>query len=293
MAAAAGKSAFEVANRLLPRGVKMRLDERFRGLSQRMIAGSFIADVEWARTQAYCYYWDTDPCINLRGREPQGIVEPSHYAAVRRWIAERLLAARDARTARPVVKRVIPCEEAYRGPCVEGSPDLIVWWDDRGPIERVRVTGADGGEREVRPSTGLWDVVTGGHHPDGTVIMWGRGIRAGCRLDGASIMDIAPTVLHLLGQPAPAHMDGRVIADALTDDYAAPEVGEARLPGAPEQTVGAASRGDSAGDTGVPLGRGDPDRPQDRDSATAPSDHGYTDDERVAVEQRLRNLGYL
>lgn len=274
--ASIGKAAFEALNRALPRGVKMRLDERFRGLSHRMMAGSYVSDVDWERTKAYCYYWDTDPYVNLKGREPQGAVAPDEYDAVRDWIAEELLAARDAATDRPAVKRVIRREEAYHGPCIESSPDLIVWWDDAGPIERIRL-GAPGaiacgfgrdpeaGAREVESSTRLWDVVTGGHHPDGTVILWGRGIRAGRRVEGANIMDIAPTALHLLGQPVPTHMDGAILAQALTDDLAATATRtetKARLPA-------------------------------DRAPMPEATDDGYSDEERELVEQRLRNLGYL
>jgi predicted AlkP superfamily phosphohydrolase/phosphomutase len=273
-----GKSAFELSNRMLPRGVKMRLDERFRGLSHRMMAGSYIADVDWERTKAYCYYWDTDPYVNLAGREPHGAVAPEEYDAVRDWIAEELLAARDAATGRPAVKQVMRREEVYHGPCIECSPDLIVWWDDTGPIERIRLgaTGAiacglrrepDAGRREVAPSTKLWDVVTGGHHPDGTVILWGRGIKAGRRIDAASIMDIAPTALHLLAQPVPAHMDGAVLTQALVDDLAA-AAGHARA----TATVAVSD--------------------QPAPEASTP-DEGYSDEERELVEQRLRNLGYL
>jgi predicted AlkP superfamily phosphohydrolase/phosphomutase len=257
LGAAAGRSAFEAINRILPRDLKMRLDERFRALSHRMLAGSYISDVDWARTKAYCYYWDTDPWVNLKGREPEGIVEPNEYEAARQWLAESLLSARDAASGRPAVKRVLRREEAYHGPCLESSPDLVVWWDDTGPIRRIRL-GEVAGSRQVRPSTRLWDVVTGGHHPEGTVIMRGRGVRPGLRLEGASIMDIAPTVLHLLGEAVPEHMDGKVLVGALVERFA-------------EVT------GKSAAVT----------------AQVTSADDGYSEQEQALVEERLRNLGYL
>lgn len=109
------------------------------------------------------------------------------------------------------------------------------------------------------PSTALWDVVTGGHHPDGTVIMWGRGVRPGARIADANIMDIAPTALHLLRQPVPGYMDGKVLVDALAPEFTrVASLSEAALP-----------------------------------AATATADDGYSDEERALVEERLRNLGYL
>jgi tetratricopeptide (TPR) repeat protein len=55
------------------------------------------------------------------------------------------------------------------------------------------------------------------HRPFGIFAGRGPGFRAGTQLYGASILDIAPTVLELLGLP-PAHdMPGRVLAEVLVD----------------------------------------------------------------------------
>jgi len=53
------------------------------------------------------------------------------------------------------------------------------------------------------------------HRPFGMIAAAGPGIRAGARLNGANIMDIAPTVLALLGLPAAADMPGRALAEGL------------------------------------------------------------------------------
>lgn len=50
--------------------------------------------------------------------------------------------------------------------------------------------------------------------PDGVVFLAGPGVRRGHRLARASIYDIAPTLLHALGQPAASDMDGTVLRDA-------------------------------------------------------------------------------
>jgi arylsulfatase A-like enzyme len=51
---------------------------------------------------------------------------------------------------------------------------------------------------------------------DGILFLSGPGMRQGYSLSGASIMDIAPTVLALLGVPVPNEMDGRVLEAALS-----------------------------------------------------------------------------
>jgi hypothetical protein len=55
----------------------------------------------------------------------------------------------------------------------------------------------------------------GYHDPVGLVILRGAGIRRGAQLDECTNLDLAPTMLHLLGLPIPAHMKGRVLEEAL------------------------------------------------------------------------------
>jgi tetratricopeptide (TPR) repeat protein len=52
------------------------------------------------------------------------------------------------------------------------------------------------------------------HLIDGIICIYGNGIRRGARIEGASILDIAPTVLALQGLPRPRDMPGSVLEDA-------------------------------------------------------------------------------
>ena len=55
------------------------------------------------------------------------------------------------------------------------------------------------------------------HRPMGMLVMSGPGVRAGASPALPIILDIAPTALALLGLPAGDDMDGRVLAESLTD----------------------------------------------------------------------------
>ena len=55
------------------------------------------------------------------------------------------------------------------------------------------------------------------HRPYGVFVAAGPGIRAGARVNGAGLLDLAPTVLALLGLPAASDMPGRVLVEALED----------------------------------------------------------------------------
>ncbi|HPA51942.1 MAG TPA: alkaline phosphatase family protein [Thermoanaerobaculia bacterium] len=54
---------------------------------------------------------------------------------------------------------------------------------------------------------------------DGFLVLWGSGIRAGVRLTSADVVDLAPTLLALAGEPIARDMDGRVLAEAFDDRF--------------------------------------------------------------------------
>jgi hypothetical protein len=55
----------------------------------------------------------------------------------------------------------------------------------------------------------------GYHDPVGLVLIRGAGIRRGAQIGECTNLDLAPTMLHLLGIEIPAHMRGRVLEEAL------------------------------------------------------------------------------
>ncbi len=55
---------------------------------------------------------------------------------------------------------------------------------------------------------------------DGFLVLWGSGIRSGVRLTSADVVDLAPTLLVLAGEPIARDMDGRVLAEAFDERFA-------------------------------------------------------------------------
>jgi len=97
------------------------------------------------------------------------------------------------------------------------------------------------------------------HRPEGILALAGPAIRSGAQLESAHLLDVAPTVLHLLGEAVPSLFDGQVLSAALTADY---------LAGHPVHTCEADLAPGAAGDT-------------------------LTDSEAALIQERLRNLGYV
>jgi hypothetical protein len=101
--------------------------------------------------------------------------------------------------------------------------------------------------------------LTGSHRPDGILIAHGSGIQVDQSLGNPRLIDIAPTVLQLLGIPVPGEMDGDPIVDLFQPDLAA-EIGRSITK--------------------------DFNRPSSPDFTFSP-------DEAETIADRLKSLGYL
>jgi arylsulfatase A-like enzyme len=55
-----------------------------------------------------------------------------------------------------------------------------------------------------------WDTADKSQVPDGVLIMWSPVIKSAVALENAALIDIAPTILHILGLPAAKDMSGRI-----------------------------------------------------------------------------------
>jgi predicted AlkP superfamily phosphohydrolase/phosphomutase len=159
--------------------------------------------VDWAKTIAWGeggYY--SRIFMNVQGREPQGIVAPEDYERVRDELAHRLAEIPDDE-GNPIPTKVFKPEEVYEQ--VNGiAPDLLVHFGDL-LWRSVGTVGGPDGVHTFENDTGPDDA---NHAQDGLVIMAGPGIEPG-RLENMHLLDVAPTVLDLLGHEVPAAMRGR------------------------------------------------------------------------------------
>jgi predicted AlkP superfamily phosphohydrolase/phosphomutase len=178
-----------------------------------------LADaVDWTATRAYytpLFYPAAGIHLNVRGRQTAGLVEPG---ADNEALRDRLLVAlrelRDPRGGAPVVEEAYRREELYEGEHVQDAPDIVFVTD---PVYQTwsRVTSPF--LDAPRPGAHDWH---GDHRMDGVLCLTGPGVfRAGARLEGASVMDVAPTLFHSAGLPVPCDMDGRVLEEAFESDF--------------------------------------------------------------------------
>jgi predicted AlkP superfamily phosphohydrolase/phosphomutase len=206
--------------------------------------------------------------LNLAGRDPCGTVSDEAGA-----VAGLRAALRDWREdGQPVVAAAWTRREAYggRGDAVPGAPDLVLdlALQDGASATLLPSARAPAGTTARRFTAaeyvgGKGLGMNGAHRPHGVLILHGPGVRDGVVLPaddgpppgaragtedparGPEMCDVAPTLLHLLGQEIPAHMEGRVLAGAVRDAPAPRRAPSA--PPAPPPREGAMSPDDADG----------------------------------------------
>ena len=176
----------------------------------------FPGAVDWTHTRAYSFGYHGQIFINLRGREPQGIVEPGQdYEETLALLEAKLTALRDPADGRPVVTRLIRGRELFGDAIQQGAPDLVLLMRDLAYITRQGYEfGAAPGVVFQQPAT----FESGSHRENGIAVLAGPHFRQHAWQEPYAITDLAPTALLLLGVPALAQMDGRVLREQLALD---------------------------------------------------------------------------
>lgn len=158
--------------------------------------------VDWSRTLAWGdggYYGRL--FLNLRGREPEGVIPPQDYEKVRSEIAEKLLAMTDEE-GRPLGNQVLRPEEIY-SECRNVPPDLIVYfgnlyWRSIGSVGNSALWTREN-------DTGPDDA---NHSLYGLLVMSHPSFQE-TALGHISLYDIAPTLLTAMGLEVPPGLKGR------------------------------------------------------------------------------------
>lgn len=239
--------------RLLPGGLG---DVEVPVVKRRVLSDDELID--WQNTRAYATSYALN--INLKDREPQGVVENgADYEELVRYLKGELLKIEDEKSGERIIDGVLEKHEVYNGPYVDGAVDLIINFKD--PKYSIRKDVLYPGLFRKLNSD---DRMTGHHtsFPDGVCVINGPKVTKKSELKGLQITDVAPTALYLMGEGKPEWMDGRVIEEAVDGEY---------LKGDPVVVV----EGDG-GNEGGGSGGGD-----------------LTVDEEESIKERLRELGYM
>ncbi len=174
-----------------------------------------LADVDWSTTKAFCVGSFGQIYVNLTERWEHGSVDHDEYEEVLRTIERAAQSLEDPSLKRPVLESVHRRDELFSGPFVESMPDLILSSTN---LEYLCFGHSDFGANNVlTPIVGM----TGHHRMNGILMAWGPGVQSGRTLQGARIVDVAPTILYAMGLSVPKEMDGRILTEVFNEDFLA------------------------------------------------------------------------
>ena len=232
------------------------------GKRWHLFVDSLVSDIDWEQTRLFsiaqfgCFY------VNLKGRDPLGtVVGEKERQAVLAAAEEALSNLKDPNDGLPLVTAFYRKEDVYEGPLLDAMPDIVVNfrdWSYRG----ICSTSEELSDSSIfRSQFDAWGPFgyTGTHRLEGILMMNGPDIAA-ADLGKAQMVDLAPTIMNLLGLPPLAGWDGRILEEAFTGGASVAQPG------------GKAHASADSEDNRKPV---------------------YSEEDEEEIRKRLENLGYL
>jgi predicted AlkP superfamily phosphohydrolase/phosphomutase len=192
----------------IPESAVHRLRHRFGVASQ----------IAWGRNRAFQLPTDRNSFIrvNLRGREPNGVVGPgTEYDALLSQIESEFRALINVDTGRPAVEAVFKIQQLCPGPRVSELPDMGILWSTEAPIITVE------SPRLGRLHLPVQEERTGNHRPGGFMLARGPGITRQTTSLNAHLLQLPTTLLALHGVPRPEHYEMPALEELLVESTSA------------------------------------------------------------------------
>jgi predicted AlkP superfamily phosphohydrolase/phosphomutase len=222
-----------------------------------------FAGVDFAASAAFSEELGYFPSIwlNVKGRDPEGIVDAQGYEQLRAEIRTALLHWRHPQTGRALVRRVWLREELYAGPWVGEAPDILIQFDEEPPGYAIVASQSNGEEgpavRELDLTQwrgGKMQGLSGTHRRLGIFAVAGPSVRGNGSRVFLKMEQLAPTIMEMCGLHPPEELfDGESFAHVVRAQNAA----EFLLPSREEDS------------------------------------RAYTEAEEREITERLKNLGYF
>ena len=200
-----------LALRVVPTAWRGAMFRRLSGLASRAESRARFDGIDWAHTRAWSEELSYFPTVrvNLAGRDPAGVVQQQEYDAFVAELCARLMSW-------ACVAQAWPRSEIYSGAMVGHAPDIVLELalEDGYSQTPLRARGGPA-FRRLRPEEYLGGKERGmnGTHRDPGVVF----LSAPAALAGASLLDIAPTVLAAMGVAGPP-MEGRSLLPRDNDE---------------------------------------------------------------------------
>lgn len=180
-----------------------------RAFTQTLQKAGFVPGakgIDHTRSQVLPTEFGLQLWLNSSDRFANGPVPAAAKADLQAELSAYLLAEVETQSGQPIIAAVHRGKEVYSGETAVARPDLIIEYNNFFQPGAAR--------------THLNPKLEGGHTPWGILLAGGTAVQP-TQVENASLIDLAPTILHLLEQPIPPDMDGRVLTELFTPDYLA------------------------------------------------------------------------
>ncbi len=207
----------------IPGPVKKLIKNFLPGVFKKVkkgISDPELGRINWAKTMAYSDSYNGKVYLNLKGRDPYGIVEVNEYDRVRKEISDKLYEVIDPATNKPFVDKVYLKEDIYHGQSFDSAPDL--YFISKGFKVHASPSHFYDKDRIFTPG-GKWGMVkhehSAVHRMEGIFIAGGSSFQQFSDREPFDIIDLLPNILYLLGADIPRSLDGKVKLNILTERF--------------------------------------------------------------------------
>lgn len=219
--------------------------------------------IDWEKTRVYSGEHPATLRLNLKGRDPLGVVGPGEYESLRAELVDRLENLTHPDTGEHLIRKVYLREELYSGRYLDRAPDLIL--EPLNFAHQVKGGRFSSGfyKQVISEKDPKEFFVNGVHRLNGIFAAMGPGIKKGSSHSPLKLYDLFPTILYSLGLEIPEGVDGRVAEGIFVPEH---------VKRFPVRFSGQGIQDETVVDTGI-------------------ENYGERDAERIA--ESLRGLGYI
>jgi predicted AlkP superfamily phosphohydrolase/phosphomutase len=162
-------------------------------------------NIDWSKTKAWATGYTGQIYLNMQGRETNGIVPLFEYESLLNELGEKIIKITDE-NGNLLKTQIFKRDDIHHGPLAKLGPDLFIFFNEGRWNSNEWVGFGKGNiysyDTPLGPdfgSNGLW----------GYFCAAGPGVPAEGEKQGVTLLDVAPTVLSIMGEKVPDVMEGR------------------------------------------------------------------------------------
>lgn len=207
------KNLSKLTKKMIPGKLREYINERFvpNSVHDEFLSWEFNNRISWRDSKAFFMpnsIFQSFISVNLKGREPLGIVEPGEeYEKLCYEICHEFKQLVNPKTGKSAIKDIAITADIFPGEHVLNLPDIILQWAEDGPIEQLE-------HPKLRViSEPVPDLRKTQHAGEGFMLTAGKGVQPQNDINTIDVLDLAPTMLSLLGEEIPEYMKGRILTE--------------------------------------------------------------------------------